>query len=134
MATTLLWTARALLALVLAVALYGAINPQHVHALAVPPDELEHALYAFGMVLLGAAAFPRTSLTALSAPIVLAGVGLEALQAAGLVAGTYEAGDAASNIAGVTAAVFAIWAANARRTGQDAPRLRRRRKRATPWG
>lgn len=123
------WPARVLLLLVLGVAAYGAINPRHVHAWTVPPDELEHAVYAFALLLLAAAALPRIPAWILALPLVAAGVGLEALQALGLVAGTYELGDAVSNLVGVAAAFFALWAVETRRAGAGAPRPRRRRRR-----
>jgi hypothetical protein len=125
------WLARALLALVLAVALYGAINPRHVHSWATPPDALEHAVYAFVMLILAATAFPRASLVVLTVPLIGAGAGLEILQALGLVAGTFQASDVLANLAGIAAALFALAGSFLRSQlrRQPSPASRRRRGR-----
>ena len=121
------WIARLALAAVLAVAAYGAISPHHVHAWSVPPDELEHAVYAFALLMLGAAALPRAKIWLIALPIAAAGAGLEALQMAGLVAGTFEFGDAVSNLVGLAAGFFALWAVEVRRSAGGTGGRRRRR-------
>src|SRR5690242_4077182 len=111
MISSLAWGARALLAAVLAFALYGAISPTYVHALVVAPDALEHALFAFVIIVLGAAAFPRAPLVLLAAPLPLAATGLEGLQAAGMGARTYPTHHVVSNLVGGAPAFAALAAA-----------------------
>lgn len=99
---------RVIFAVLLAYAVYGAIDPSHSAPVNPGADEAEHAVIAFALLLLGAAAFPRLPLAVITLPLLSAGVGLEALQAVGLIPGAFEAGDVAANLVGVGMALFAL--------------------------
>jgi hypothetical protein len=100
------WSARAALLVVLAIALAGAVDPNHNAAGSVPPaDVVEHALYGYLFTVLTIAALPRANPWLIGAAFLAVGCGFEALQAARLVSGGFEWKDMASNAAGVAAAL-----------------------------
>ena len=100
------WTGRVALALVLGVALYGALNPRHDHAAnAPPPDVVEHVMYGYLLTLLTIASLPRVNPWLIGAGFLVVGAGFELTQAVGLVSGTFQAKDLAANVAGVAAAL-----------------------------
>ena len=115
--------ARAALLAVFAVALYGAIDPQHDHAAsAPPPDAVEHVIYGYLLTVLSIAAAPRFSPWLIGAAFLGIGVIFEATQAMGLVSGTAQGQDLASNVAGVAAALAPFALGRLRRpisTGAD---------------
>ncbi|HEX7945005.1 MAG TPA: hypothetical protein VF495_10090 [Phenylobacterium sp.] len=100
------WTARAVLLVVFAVALYGAIDPHHNHAAAAPPpDVVEHIGYGYLLTILSIAAAPRLNPWWIGGGILAMATVFEATQALGLVAGTAQWSDLAANVAGVAAAL-----------------------------
>ena len=119
------WPARAALLAVFAVALYGAIDPRHNHAAsAPPPDAVEHVLYGYLLTVLSIAAAPRLNPWRIGAGFLAIGVVFEATQALGFVAGTAQAQDLASNVAGVVAALAPFALGRLRQpisTGADRP-------------
>lgn len=111
MSTAIAWIARAVLLVVFAVALYGAINPHHNHAAAAPPpDVVEHIGYGFLLTTLTIAAFPRLNPWWIGGGILAMATGFEITQALGLISGGFQWTDLASNVGGVAAAlgVFAL--------------------------
>lgn len=120
----LAWAARAALAAVFAVALYGAIDPHHDHAASAPaPDAVEHVLYDYLLTLLTIAAVPRLSPWLIGLGFLLLGVVFEATQAVGLVAGAAQWSDLLSNLAGVAAALVPFALGQLRRISSPPDRL-----------
>ena len=115
------WTARAVLVVVFAVALYGAIDPHHNHAAAAPPpDVVEHIGYGYLLTILSIASAPQLKPWWIGAGILAMATVFEATQALGLVAGTAQWSDLGANVAGVTAALapFALgWLRRGTRAG-----------------
>jgi VanZ family protein len=99
------------LALALAVALYQAISPHHV-AVSIPRDDLEHALWAYGLTALGIAAFPQTRAVFIGAVLIASSGVAELLQP--LVGRGAELSDWASSAAGVAAAMAPLVAVASR--------------------
>ncbi len=98
------WAGRAALALVLAVALYGAINPHHQHR-ALPADVVEHVIYGYLLTLLSIVSLPRVNPWLIGAGFLFVGVVFELTTLVGLVAGTFQWRDLGANGAGVAAAL-----------------------------
>lgn len=106
MQTLVTWAARLALLAVLGVALAGALDPHHNAQRAVPPaDVVEHVAYGFLLTVLTIAALPRVSPWLIGAAYLAIGGGFEATQVFGLVSGTFQWKDLASNLAGVVAAL-----------------------------
>lgn len=107
--------ARCALAIFALWALGSVFEPHHdANRLAVASDALEHSVMAFGLVVLGAAAFTRASLLVVAGGVLLLGAGLEVLQHLALVGGQGDLGDAMANLVGVAIATFAVSAGEAR--------------------
>ena len=106
MQSTLIWLGRAALLAVLAVAFAGAIDPHHNAARNVPaPDVVEHVAYGYLLTLLTIISLPRISPWWIGAGFLAVGAGFEIAQVFGLVSGTFQWKDLASNTAGVAAAL-----------------------------
>ena len=124
MSVAIAWTARVALLAVFAVALYGAIDPRHDHATAAPPpDVVEHVMYGYLLTVLTLAAIPRLNPWLVGAGFLVIGMGFEATQVVGLVAGTAQWKDLAANVAGVAAALapFALGRAYSHRNSTALP-------------
>ena len=114
------WAARAVLAVVFGVALYGALDPRHDHAaLTPPPDVVEHVMYGYLLTLLTIASLPRVNPWLIGAGFLAVGGGFELTQVFGLVSGTFQAKDVAANVAGVAAALAPMALARLRRRPPD---------------
>lgn len=106
MQNLLTWAGRLGLAVVFGVAFAGAIDPHHAaskHAL--PGDVVEHVVYGYLLTLLSIVALPKVSPWAIGGFYLALGTGFEAMQIFGLVSGTFQPKDLASNLAGVIAAL-----------------------------
>ncbi|MBU1376955.1 MAG: hypothetical protein KKE02_03485 [Alphaproteobacteria bacterium] len=109
MQTFVTWAGRAVLLVVLGVALVGALDPHHNAARNVPaPDVVEHVAYGFLLTVLTIASLPRVNPWLIGGGYLALGAGFEALQVAGLVSGTFQWKDLASNTGGVGAALAAF--------------------------
>lgn len=109
MQTLLTWAARLVLLAVLTIAAYGALDPHHNAERSVPPaDVVEHVGYGFLLTVLSIAALPRLSPWLIGGAFLAAGAGLEISQAFGVISGTFQWKDLASNLAGVVAALGAF--------------------------
>lgn len=117
MSTLITWLGRAALLAVFLAAFAGAIDPHHNAARAAPPpDVVEHVAYGYLLTLLTIVSFPRLSPWLIGGVFVGAGAGFELLQVAGLVSGTFQLKDLASNLGGVAAALAPMaWARRPRR-------------------
>ncbi len=119
MKTTLTWLGRAALLAVLAVAFAGAIDPHHNAARNVPaPDVVEHVVYGYLLTLLTIVSLPRISPWWIGAGFMAVGAGFEVTQVFGLVSGTFQWKDLASNTAGVAAALIPFALARRSRTAR----------------
>lgn len=106
MQTLITWAGRAALLLVLGVALAGALDPHHNAARNVPtPDVIEHVAYGYLLTLLTIASLPRVNPWLIGAAYLGVGAGFEVTQIWGLVSGTFQWRDLASNTGGVAAAL-----------------------------
>jgi len=106
MSKLITWLGRAALLAVFLVAFAGAIDPHHNAARAVPPpDVVEHVAYGYLLTLLTIVSVPRLSPWLIGGVFVAAGAGFELMQVLGLVSGTFQIKDLASNLAGVVAAL-----------------------------
>lgn len=106
MQTLITWGGRIALVAVFAVAFAGAIDPNHnAKASAPPADVVEHIGYGYLLTILTIASLPRVSPWIIGGVFLGMGSGLEVLQLAGLVSGTFQWKDVASNAAGVLAAL-----------------------------
>lgn len=106
MQTVLTWAGRAALLAVFAVAFAGAIDPHHNAARNAPaPDVVEHVAYGYLLTLLTIVSLPRVSPWLIGAGFVAVGGGFEVMQIFGLVSGTFQWKDLASNLGGVAAAL-----------------------------
>ena len=115
MSRFVLWSARLALAILLAFAIYGALDPRHnAEAFPIGHDEIEHIVLAYGLSVLLTASFPRVSPYLFASGVLLAGVALEVSQALGWISGGYELRDALANAAGAVAAVLPLVARRAR--------------------
>ena len=100
------WAARLALLGVLAVAYLGAIDPQHNAERAVPPaDVVEHVAYGYLLTVLTIAAWPQVNPWRIGGAYLAIGGGFEVMQIFGLVSGTFQWKDLASNLGGVVAAL-----------------------------
>lgn len=100
------WVARVTLLAVLAVAVAGAIDPHHNAERAVPPaDVVEHVAYGYLLTVLTIASLPRLNPWWVGGAYLAVGAGFEAMQIFGLVSGTFQWKDLASNLAGIVAAL-----------------------------
>ena len=116
MQTLITWAGRIALLLVLGVALVGALDPHHDASRHAPkPDVIEHVAYGYLLTVLTIASLPRVSPWLIGAGFLAVGIGFELTQVFGLVSGTFQWKDLASNTGGVAAALapFAL----ARRKG-----------------
>lgn len=111
------WAGRAALLLVLGVALVGALDPHHDAARHAPKgDVVEHVAYGYLLTVLTIAALPRVNPWLIGGAYLAVGAGFEALQVWGVVSGTFQWKDLASNTGGVAAAL-APFALARRRSG-----------------
>lgn len=109
MQTLVTWAGRIALLVVLGVALAGALDPHHNAQRNVPPaDVVEHVAYGFLLTVLTIAALPRVNPWLIGAGYLAVGGGFELTQVFGLVSGTFQWKDLASNLAGVAAALGAF--------------------------
>ena len=116
MQTTLTWLGRAALLAVLAVAFSGAIDPHHNAARNVPaPDVVEHVVYGYLLTLLTIVSLPHIRPWWIGAGFLALGAGFEVAQVFGLVSGTFQWKDLASNTAGVAAALIPLALAGRKR-------------------
>lgn len=100
------WGGRVALVAVFAVAFAGAIDPHHNAQAAAPPaDVVEHIGYGYLLTVLTIVALPRVNPWMVGGVYLGLGIGLEVLQIAGLISGTFQWKDLASNAAGVIAAL-----------------------------
>lgn len=106
MQTAITWLSRAALLAVLTVAFAGAIDPHHNAARnAPPPDVVEHVVYGYLLTLLTILALPRVNPWWIGGGFLAVGAGFELAQVMGLVSGTFQGKDLASNTLGVAAAL-----------------------------
>jgi hypothetical protein len=106
MQTIVTWAGRLALLAVLAVALVGALDPRHNASRHVPaPDVVEHVAYGYLLTVLTIASLPRVNPWLIGASYLAVGAGFEVLQIWGLVSGTFQWKDLASNTGGVAAAL-----------------------------
>lgn len=123
MIALLAWAARAVLAVVFGVALYGALDPQHNHAaLTPPPDVVEHVMYGYLLTLLTIVSLPRVNPWLIGAGYLALGAGFELTQVFGLVSGAFQPKDLAANVAGVAAALAPMLVMRQRMAGPDQTR------------
>jgi hypothetical protein len=116
MQTLITWTGRIALLAVFALAFAGAIDPHHnARRSAPPPDVVEHVAYGYLLTILAIVALPRVNPWIIGGACLGLGVGFEVLQIAGLVSGTFQAKDLASNLAGVGAALIPLALGQAKR-------------------
>lgn len=80
----------------------------HANRISVASDALEHAVIAFGLVVLSAGALPRASLLVISLGVVAVGVAVEGLQGLAIVPGRFEPSDILADILGVVVAALAV--------------------------
>lgn len=100
------WAARLALLAVLAVAFAGAIDPHHNAERSVPPaDVVEHVAYGYLLTVLTIASLPGVNPWWIGGAYLAVGGGFEAMQVFGLVSGTFQWKDLASNLAGIVAAL-----------------------------
>jgi hypothetical protein len=110
------WIARATLLAVLTVAFAGAIDPHHNAERSVPPaDVVEHVAYGYLLTVLTIASLPRVNPWWIGGAYLAVGGGFEVMQIFGLVSGTFQWKDLASNLAGIVAALAPL--ALGRRSG-----------------
>lgn len=106
MQTLITWAGRIALLLVLGVALAGALDPHHDAGRHVPtPDVVEHVVYGYLLTVLTIAALPRVSPWLIGGAFLAIGAGFELTQVWGLVSGTFQWRDLASNTGGAAAAL-----------------------------
>ena len=116
MQTVITWLGRAALLAVLAVAFAGAIDPHHNAARhAPPPDVVEHVVYGYLLTVLTILALPRVNPWWIGGGFLAVGAGFELAQVMGLVSGTFQGKDLASNTLGVAAALAPLALAVRRR-------------------
>lgn len=116
MQTVITWTGRLALLAVLAVALSGALDPHHNAARnALPGDVVEHVVYGYLLTLLTIVALPKFNPWLIGAGFLAVGAGFEMLQVFGLVSGTFQWKDLASNTVGVIAALTPLALARRRK-------------------
>lgn len=109
MQTFILWGGRLALLIVLAVAFAGAIDPKHdASRMAPPPDVIEHVVYGYLLTVLTIVSLPRVSPWVIGGVYLGLGAGFELTQVFGLISGTFQWKDLASNLAGVTAALIPL--------------------------
>jgi len=100
------WGGRLALALVLAVAVYGALDPHHNAQAAMPtPDVVEHIFFGYLLTILTIASLPRLNPWLVGGVYFAAGAGLEIGQILGVISGTFQPRDLIANVAGVIAAL-----------------------------
>lgn len=106
MSAILTWAGRAVLALVLGVAVYGALDPHHNAEAAMPtPDVVEHVAFGYLLTVLTIVSLPRVSPWLIGGAYFAAGAGLEIGQVLGLISGTFQPRDLVANVGGVLAAL-----------------------------
>ncbi|MBL8556872.1 MAG: hypothetical protein JNL41_21550 [Phenylobacterium sp.] len=106
MQTLIAWAGRIALLGVLAVAFSGAIDPHHDAARNAPPaDVVEHVAYGYLLTVLTIVSLPRVSPWLIGAGFLGVAMTFELMQVFGLVSGTFQWKDVASNIGGVAAAL-----------------------------
>jgi hypothetical protein len=106
MQSLITWAGRVALLAVLAVAIAGAIDPHHDAERAMPPaDVVEHVAYGYLLTVLTIVALPRVNPWLIGGAYLGVGAGFEAMQVLGLVSGTFQWKDLASNLGGVLAAL-----------------------------
>lgn len=116
MSNVLTWAARLALLAVFAVAAVGAIDPNHdASARVLPPDAVEHTIYAYVLTVLTTLSAPRISPWLIGGVFIAAATAFEVAQAMGFVSGTLQAKDLAANLLGVGAALLPIAIARRRR-------------------
>ena len=104
--TLIVWAGRVALLAVLAVAFAGAIDPHHNAQRNAPPaDVVEHVAYGYLLTVLSVVSLPRASPWRVGAGFLGVAMTFELMQVFGLVSGTFQWKDVASNIAGVAAAL-----------------------------
>ncbi|MBW3559364.1 MAG: hypothetical protein KY446_04595 [Proteobacteria bacterium] len=94
---------RLLFALAVAVLLHEAIEPSHEPGLVIAKDDLEHGLWAYGLTILGVAAFPRTRALLIGGVLLVLSAAAEGVQP--LVGRSAEWSDWLGSAAGVGAAL-----------------------------
>jgi hypothetical protein len=106
MAAVVIWAGRLLLLAVFAVALSGALDPNHdASRHAPPPDVVQHIGYGYLLTLLSIASLPRVSPWWIGAAFLAVASGFEIAQIFGLVSGTFQWKDVGANVGGVVAAL-----------------------------
>lgn len=116
MQTVITWMGRFALLAVLAVAVAGALDPHHdARRNAPPPDVMEHLIFGYLLTVLTITALPRVNPWLIGAGLLAVGAGFELVQVMGLVSGTFQVKDLASNTVGVAAALAPLALAGRRR-------------------
>lgn len=114
--------ARIAFSVALALVLHEAIEPGHRPALSMGRDDLEHALWAYVLTILGVAAFPRTR--ALLIALLLLGLSAVAEAIQTLVGRSAELNDWLSAVVGVAAAIapmMLLWVRERLLRGRPSP-------------
>lgn len=107
MQKTLTWAGRLAWLVVFGVAFAGAIDPHHdASTSAMPGDVVEHVVYGYLLTILTILALPRVNPWLVGGIYLALGAGFEVMQIFGLVSGTFQPKDLASNVAGVAAALI----------------------------
>jgi hypothetical protein len=118
MANVLIWVSRALLLAVFAVALSGALDPNHdASRHAPPPDVVQHIGYGYLLTLLSIGALPKVNPWWIGAAFLAVASGFEVMQIFGLVSGTFQWKDVGANVGGVAAALAPFALARFRMVG-----------------
>lgn len=109
MQKVLTWGGRIALAAVFLVAFAGAIDPHHdASKNALRGDVVEHIAYGYLLTVLSILSLPRISPWLIGGFFLALGAGFEVMQIFGLVSGTFQPRDLASNTVGVVAALAPI--------------------------
>jgi hypothetical protein len=113
-----IWGGRALLLAVFAVALSGALNPNHDASSQVPPpDVVQHIGYGYLLTLLSIASLPRVNPWWIGGAFLVVATSFDVMQIFGLVSGTFQWKDVAANVGGVAAALAPFALARFRMAG-----------------
>lgn len=102
--------ARAILFVVLTIAIHAAIDPDHdQHTFELHLPQIARAAYAFAVTITLLVAFPTLRIVSGAGLVVLAVGLMEGLQASGVLPGHFRSSDALAALVGVAAAAGPMW-------------------------